>query len=210
MGPPARFSIDVRPVNDPPEMEFLATPELTEGVPFSLAIRASDPEGDPVALEASGMPPWMRFDGRFVGTPPVGAAQSSPFHLSVTAGDGRLTTRRELALVVGPGSQASIDAPERVTVVAGETVEFTIMVEGELTVESGPEGGFLTAVSDHEWKYVWSAPAAGVGVVSFVAIEGRSVARHATRIEVEASVVPVSRGCQLTSWTASTWGVRRR
>jgi hypothetical protein len=48
--------------NRPPQFEALQNQTVSEDAILSLAVRASDPDGDPMTLEAAGLPTGARFD----------------------------------------------------------------------------------------------------------------------------------------------------
>src|SRR5207248_1875267 len=62
-----------------------------EGATVSLALQASDPDGDPLAYSAAGLPPGLSINsstGLIAGTIASGAAVDGPFAVSVAATDG--------------------------------------------------------------------------------------------------------------------------
>ncbi len=87
----ATVAITVNPVNDPPR--FVSTPvtTATEGLPYSYAIAASDPDaGDTLAITAATLPGWLTLadngDGTGVlsGTPSTAEVGLHPVELVVT------------------------------------------------------------------------------------------------------------------------------
>jgi hypothetical protein len=64
-------------------------PRLFEGVPASKTFSVSDPDGDPVTVTASGLPPGLSWDAATLtasGTPPRGSAGS--YTVTLQASDG--------------------------------------------------------------------------------------------------------------------------
>jgi hypothetical protein len=89
---------------------------------ISLAITASDPDGDPLTFSASGLPAGLRQDattGRITGTFVSGSAGS--YTVNLTVGDGRLTAtasfswtvilRNRPPVIANPGNQVAKAGP---------------------------------------------------------------------------------------------------
>lgn len=111
--PVQSFTITVSPAlidNRPPAVVPPGIEDRTGaiGVAFSLDVRPafSDPDGDPLVLTATGLPPSLPLNGGVIaGTPTLTDALASPFTVAVTASDGRggSVTEGFLLFVAPPG-----------------------------------------------------------------------------------------------------------
>jgi VCBS repeat-containing protein len=66
----ATVTITVNPVNDAPNLQFIGSKTVAEGVRLNFTVTATDPEGDAVTYEISGEPPgqpWIRQPGSSAG-----------------------------------------------------------------------------------------------------------------------------------------------
>jgi len=87
------FSIEVQsdaPSNSVPSISGTPASEVQAGNPYSFAPTASDPDGDPLMFEVSGLPDWASFDemsGALTGTP-GDADVGSYSNIRVTVSDG--------------------------------------------------------------------------------------------------------------------------
>lgn len=137
-----RVEVDVAPVNDPPVLDPIADQTLDEAASLSVAVRAFDIDGDPMALAASGLPGFADFidNGDGTGTlalaPGYGDAGRYP-SISITASDGKATDSKTLAVTVNNVNRAPVAAP--VVVAGNEDAIASLMLEG-----SDPDGEPLT------------------------------------------------------------------
>jgi CubicO group peptidase (beta-lactamase class C family) len=89
------------PVNRPPAIDMPVSAVAVADSLFTLTVSASDPDGDPIDIQASGLPDWLSFDessAKFEGTP--AREDKGEYIIAVEASDGFVTTRRELAVEV--------------------------------------------------------------------------------------------------------------
>jgi len=107
-----------------------------EGMPFSLDVAPAfgDPDGDALTFTAQGLPPSMSLAaGVISGTPTSGEAAASPFHVVVTADDGRGGRADEaFTLTVAPLDRADVSLSSIEVTPApateGEPVEWTVTI----------------------------------------------------------------------------------
>ncbi len=88
-----RFDITIVP-DAPPVVVApgLADQQALEGTPFALDVSAafSDPDGDALTFTAAGLPAgWSLTGSRIAHTPAQSDANGSPYHVTITADDGR-------------------------------------------------------------------------------------------------------------------------
>ena len=84
------FRIAPTVVNSPPIIEPLADLANDEGDEVLVALVSGDPDGDPLTIAATGLPPGVRLDPTarvLTGVIFVGAAGGSPFEVTVTVTD---------------------------------------------------------------------------------------------------------------------------
>ncbi|MBI5482394.1 MAG: hypothetical protein HY906_26300 [Deltaproteobacteria bacterium] len=84
--------------------------DVVEGQTVSFSVRASDPEGDPLVISASGVPPWASFDpatGLFIGAAPLYSAnavtrrtQTGMFAVTFSVTDGSYTVTKIVVINV--------------------------------------------------------------------------------------------------------------
>jgi hypothetical protein len=101
------FAIATR-VNQAPTVETPAPPQATVGVEIgSLVITASDPDGDPLTYETSGLPPGLVLSGNTIDGTPTAAGN---FPVSVTVSDNRgKSTTATFTWVVRPATESGVD-----------------------------------------------------------------------------------------------------
>jgi len=83
--------VEVAPVDDAPALTVPASVSSDEGTTVALALSASDPEGDPLAFSAAGLPPGLAIDattGLVHGALGFEAAGVYAVTIGVSAGDG--------------------------------------------------------------------------------------------------------------------------
>nr|WP_253942359.1 putative Ig domain-containing protein [Nocardioides sp. zg-1230] len=142
----ATVAVTVTDVDEAPVITALPDVSTDEDQAIKpITVEATDPEGDPVTLTASGLPAGVRLDGsRVVGTP----ERSGSFPVTVTASDGSLSSAETLTITVTPVNDAPVLAPlDDVTAVEGEAVDPVAVTatdeeDGEpvVTVEGLPAG----------------------------------------------------------------------
>ncbi len=102
---PATVTFTVDPVVDAPRLNAVGDQSLNEGETLDLTIIATDPDGDPVQLSASGLPAFASFVDGGDGTgsleiqPGFDDAGSYP-GIEITASDGALVDTEVLTLTV--------------------------------------------------------------------------------------------------------------
>jgi len=102
------FSIEVQsdaPSNSVPSISGTPASDVLVGNPYSFAPIASDPDGDPLMFEISGLPDWASFDemsGALTGTP----------------GDADVGVYSNITITVSDGSDAVSLSPFSITVQA--------------------------------------------------------------------------------------------
>ncbi len=82
VAPPGNLAPTIDPIDDV---------TVAEGDSEVVSITASDPDGDDVALDATGLPDFATFDpgtGEFTLAPVTGDAAGSPYTITITADDG--------------------------------------------------------------------------------------------------------------------------
>lgn len=88
--------------NRPPMIRLPARTEIPEGMPWSGRISAPDPEGSPVTISVSGLPPgarWLPHEGRVTFTPDfIQGGYTWP--VTVTASDGQAVSEGRFNLTV--------------------------------------------------------------------------------------------------------------
>jgi hypothetical protein len=122
--------------NRAPIFAALADQYVMEGDTLDLPISVTDPDQDNVTLAITSKPAGARFidngngSGRLVWAPEyVGpnSADGSPFTVGLWAGDGVLSSERQLVIhVVNTNRAPVITAPQAVTIEAGQTVAFAV------------------------------------------------------------------------------------
>jgi hypothetical protein len=82
------FQLLESPPNSPPEIAPIADQTNTEGDDVTIPISAGDPDGDPLTITATGLPPGIIVDaGRLTGTLIVGSASPAPYTVEIIASD---------------------------------------------------------------------------------------------------------------------------
>ena len=126
--------------NAPPEIDPLGDQALTVGQPFSLQLRASDPNGDRLTYEARGAEALAgaTFDGGaglFAWTPPAEAAGQA-FGLVFAVSDGVNESTSVVTLVVS-GAGGESDLPPRIEPIpdqelaVGQTARIQVVAQDE-------------------------------------------------------------------------------
>jgi hypothetical protein len=112
--PPATDSeaitVSVNVANRPPVLDPIGDQAIGEGETLALAIRASDPDGDPLVLSASNLPAGASFTdqgggtGAFSWTAPLGQPGIYPVTFSVTDDASPAASDSELVTIVAGGA----------------------------------------------------------------------------------------------------------
>jgi M6 family metalloprotease-like protein len=92
-------TITVGNVNRPPVLTAIGSQTATSGSPLSFTVTSSDPDGDVVTQNATGLPEGAVFeDGEFSWTP--GYSQEGAFDVTFTSSDGDLTDAETVTILV--------------------------------------------------------------------------------------------------------------
>jgi len=171
----------------PPVFEKVSDQKVQPGKPFSLQLKAKDPDGDPLTFAFVGQPPpgatiekstglfnWTPYqdlDGQVV---TVGFEVSDP---------GKLKDTMDVRFLVGDvttGSPPQLDLPEEIAASVGKEVSFVVKASDpdkdnvQLAVESGlPEGADFDAASG---LFRWTPKEADAGrlvKLTFSAYDGQ-------------------------------------
>jgi len=117
--------------NRPPELSPIGNQTLNEGTPVSVAILATDPDGDIITLTASGLPSFATFkdngngQGKLTLAPSFRDAGIYP-DVQITAFDGILTDSESFTITVNNVNQAPVvDAGRNQRVYEGTSVNLT-------------------------------------------------------------------------------------
>lgn len=152
-----RFTVGPPPANRPPAVLTPAAQTGTVGVPASLALSASDPDGQPLSFSATGLPPGL------VMSPTTGVISGAPlapggFSVQVTVADGfggSATTAAfgwtVAAAPVSAGRSARWVRLEQITEVNGGP--WASMADFQLLGPTGaplPRAGWIASASSQE------------------------------------------------------------
>jgi hypothetical protein len=113
------FTLNVLAANRPPRLDSPISPDpqnATEGVDYSFDVSPffSDPDGDKLTFDASGLPNGLKADGngKLSGKPQTGTAAGSPYSVTITASDGEQTASDAFTLIVAaPNRPPELDSP---------------------------------------------------------------------------------------------------
>lgn len=100
----ATVSITVNPVNDPPAVAPIADSMMDEGTTSTVAVSASDVDGDDLKLTLTGLPAFATLTDKGDGTGTIvfapGFDAAGTYHGAVTASDGTTTATATFTLIV--------------------------------------------------------------------------------------------------------------
>lgn len=116
--------------NRPPVFAGISTTSVDEGVPLSIDIAVSDPDGDAITLTAQDLPAGARIEGSTLLWTP-GFDQAGTYTVTIVAADGSAQTAHTIDIVVGNANAPVVLAnpfPAATTLVAaaGETLTFSV------------------------------------------------------------------------------------
>ena len=120
------FTWTVTQANLAPQTVNPGSQSAKEGDAVSLPIYAFDPNGDTLSFSATGLPSGLSIGsttGVIAGTVAAGAANGSPYSVTVTASDGTLNNSQTFAWVV---SQVLLAAPGDQTTAEGQAVSLQL------------------------------------------------------------------------------------
>ncbi|MCE5272953.1 Ig-like domain-containing protein [bacterium] len=203
------FTITVAGVNHPPVLGTLNNVTVNQGQVVSFTVTATDPDGDPLTLSASGAPltatPAASFNaatGQFSWA--TSQAIQGNFTLTFTASDGKGgVATKSITVTVGSVNRPPVLNPiGGKTVVERETLEFNVSASDPdagaqllITTTPLPTGAtFSYNVATHSGQFRF-APVlgqAGTYPVTFTVSDGQLAATETIQITVtQASVPPV-------------------
>ncbi len=121
-------TITVSNVNRAPAFSGLTNKSMSEGGTLTTKIVAKDPDGELVAISASGLKSWMTFDGLTLTLKP-GYTDGGTHSITFSASDGKLTTSAPLTITVASINQAPVlSALPTLSVAEGATLSHTVIV----------------------------------------------------------------------------------
>ncbi len=125
------YTSDISPwiVNNSIDLELgVSSPvEADEGTPVDISFYASDSENRPLTFSFPGLPSWLTFDPNnydLYGTPPLGAANGSPYQLDIHATNGLSSADLPFELDVSGVQFGAFQSLRYNTV--GSTVDFSV------------------------------------------------------------------------------------
>ena len=136
----------VNDINRPPVLDPIGDQAVDEGDSLNLPVTASDPDGDPLAFTADGLPPFVTFLDNGDGTAILSLAPSfndaGTYSITVTVSDGDLATSETLTLTINNVNRSPVlDPIGDQAVDEGSPLQLTI-------TGSDPDGGPLAFTAD--------------------------------------------------------------
>jgi len=183
--------------NHPPTLSAPATQMVQEGATLSFLVSASDPDGDPVALEGNALPFGASFTdhgddtGTFEWTPD--ATQSGTYEVAFLGSDGRggtgtAGTMITVTDVVAANHPPTVSAPPTAEIDEGDPLSFAVTandLDGDpvaLSATGLPPGATFTDHGDDTGTFAWPSGLAQPGTwdVTFVGQDGNGGSGSAT------------------------------
>ena len=167
----ASFTWTVSDVNGPPAITSPGNQSDAEGTAITLALVASDPDGDTLSYSAPGLPAGLSVDagtGDITGTVSFTAAAGSPYSVTASVSDGVLNASTAFTWMVSETNRAPVIAsPGDQSDAEGTAVTLAL-------VASDPDGHTLSysATGLPPGLSVDTGTGAITGTVSFVAAAG--------------------------------------
>lgn len=96
------MTVTVANANQAPVLADPGNWEIGDGKVLSLPVSATDPDGDPVTITASGLQSWMSFDGKVFRARPAAGVFGS-FNISFTASDASSSASKTITVSVVAG-----------------------------------------------------------------------------------------------------------
>jgi VCBS repeat-containing protein len=139
---PIAVSIEITPVNDPPEFVSAPILEAVQGEPYSYGISTTDVDGPATTLSAETLPAWLTIVDAGDGTGTLSGTPSNSDvgdHLVVLiASDGVDVAEQQFTIVVGNRNDPPVFLSEPVTsVVQSELYAYAVVVQD-------PDGDSIT------------------------------------------------------------------
>jgi uncharacterized protein YkwD/PKD repeat protein len=185
--------------NQAPVLGALADLRVDPGATGSIALSATDPDGDPVTFSATGLPAFGSLTDHGDGTGQIDfaplAGDVGLYSITVQASDGSLASTGSFTLRVGNRAPV-INAPASVTVVAGTTATITVAATDPdadpvtLSLASGPAFASLADGGSGQATVTLSPAAADAGTTtSFVvnASDGAATASATVQVTIAAA-----------------------
>lgn len=201
----AAVSITVRPVNDAPRLTPMDDITMNEGESRSLPVSATDPEGDPITLSASGLPPFALFvdngngRGTLTLTPDFDDAGIYP-GVTIQASDGLLSGTREFTITVtdaAPLPQVRFSPAQGLnaaqwedgaSIVGFSSVQSTsTSVRPENAIDSNTATNWITANGQNTNQWIKVDLAGALHVVDRVVLRGNGSANGLREFEIRVS-----------------------
>ena len=167
----ATFTWTVSDTNRPPVIASPGNQSALEGAAITLALVASDPDGDALSYSATGLPPGLSVDagtGEITGTVSVDAAAGSPYSVTASVSDGVLSASATFTWTVSDTNRPPvITSPEDQGDAEGTAITLAL-------VASDPDGDTLSysAPGLPPGLSVDAGTGAITGAVSFTAATG--------------------------------------
>ena len=137
----ATFTWTVSDVNGPPAIASPGNQSHAEGAAITLALVASDPDGDTLSYSATGLPPDLSVDagtGDITGTVSFTAAAGSPYSVTASVSDGVLNASASFTWTVSDTNRPPvITSPGNQSTAEGTAITLAL-------VASDPDGDTLS------------------------------------------------------------------
>ena len=137
----ASFTWTVSDTNRPPVITSPENQSAAEGTAITLALVASDPDGDTPSYSATGLPPGLSVDagtGEITGTVSFVAAAGSPYSVTASVSDGVLSASASFAWTVSDANgPPAITSPGNQSAAEGTAIALAV-------VASDPDGDTLS------------------------------------------------------------------
>ncbi|MCP4748652.1 MAG: hypothetical protein GY874_21325, partial [Desulfobacteraceae bacterium] len=114
----ANQTINITAVNDAPVITSTPAENVTGGQSYAYTITATDPDGDPLTINSSGLPDWLELsdngDGTATLTGTTNNTDAGEHTIALEVTDGQTTTRQTFTLTVDsrPGNPSDDENPQ--------------------------------------------------------------------------------------------------
>ena len=137
------FALEPEPTpNQPPEMEPIGDREVDEQETLEFDVVASDPDGDPLVYEASGLPEGASFEERnFSWTPEIG--QAGEYDVTFVVSDGELEDSETITITVVALPRTGTVEGVIADAETGEPIEGALVSNGESEAVTDENGRFM-------------------------------------------------------------------
>ena len=190
--------------NHAPQLTPMAPQQVPEGAALTFVIQVIDPDGDPVTLTATELPPGATFDvatRMFQWTPTFVQGRSQPYQARFGASDGELQASLEVQIQVIEVNRLPqfVDLTNQ-TVDEGKALQFNVTVtdlDGDPLIVSVagslPPGATFTSTT-HHFQWTPDFTQAGVSPITFQVSDGKDVVQQT----IQVTVVNVNRSPVIT------------